>query len=272
MKSDNKQNEFIYTMLIGDENGLDVLIESLAQNKRIKIAGIIYNDKRPAAKQFANELYHKGFKIYAQPKYSETEKYHQFIEKIKALKADIAVCYSYDRILRSEILSIFPEGIYNLHGALLPQYRGGNALNWVLINGEKETGMTLHLMEESVDTGPIVLQKRVLIQSDDTAVTLSIKLKKAAQSILPKFWKMVEDKQVVSFKQDDSKASYYPKRNPDDGEFNWNQKPERIYNLIRGLVKPWPGAFYYENGKKHIIDWYIPYDEVVKKRNLFLHQ
>ncbi len=129
--------------------------------------------------------------------------------------------------------------------------------------------MTLHKMVEKVDAGPIALQKEVLIDRKDTAVTLREKLNNAAIELLPEFWKMVRSQELVLIEQDEAEATYVRCRKPEDGWFSWNQSAEEIYNLIRALVYPWPGAWYMAGKEKHIIQTFMEYEEVVRMKQEF---
>lgn len=142
-------------------------------------------------------------------------------------------------------------------------------MNWVLIHGETKTGMTVHKMVEKVDAGPIVLQKEVLIDKKDTAVTLREKLNNAAIELLPEFWQMVREEKLILKEQDESEATYVRCRKPEDGCFRWDQSAEEIYNLIRALVYPWPGAWYVTGQEKHIIQSFMEYEEVVRMKEKF---
>ena len=174
----------------------------------------------------------------------------------------------YSQIIVPEIFTIPPLGTINVHGALLPQYRGGNILNWVIINGETKTGVTLHYIDTGVDTGDIIAQKKFSIEFEDTARDVKKKIICGGLKLLEKELPKIYSRQNNRIKQDDSKAHHYSPRKPENGEFSWDWSSEKIYNLIRGLVKPWPGAFYYTpEGEKVVIDFFIPYSEVIAIQN-----
>lgn len=254
-------------VLIGDEYGLDTLYNSILGNNSIEIVGIICHKGKKAAESIATKICDNlNCEVILQPSRSEVEDYSCFVKRVQGLNADLAVCFSYDMILKKEVLQSFPKGIFNIHGALLPKYRGGNVLNWVIINGEKETGVTLHLMQETVDSGPIVLQKKVNIEFEDTALTLRSKLNDAGRDLLSEFWGLVTDDKIEAEPQNEEEATTVSKRRPEDGLFDWSWDTVRIYNMIRALVKPWPGAFYYENGKKITIDSFMPFGEVERMK------
>ena len=259
-------------VLIGDETGLLTLTNSL-NDERIKIVAIIFNQERIAAEDVASRLSKEiNCELIGQPTDKKSDKYEAFVCRVRALEAELAVCCSYDLILGSDILALFNKGVYNLHGALLPKYRGANVLNWVLINGEEKTGMTIHLMESTVDTGPIALQEEVEISFDDTALSLRDKLNKISLTLLDRFWKDVINNKICLKVQNENEATYVKRRKPEDGYFEWNQPTKEIYNKIRALVKPWPGAWYLYNGERIVIDEFMDFDKVEQMRNKILNE
>lgn len=181
--------------------------------------------------------------------------------------ADIGVSHGYSQIISPELLQMFPKGIINIHGALLPQYRGGNVLNWVLVNDEKETGVTIHYMDEGIDTGDIIAQVKIPIKKTDTAKTLRDKLNKNAGILFEKTWKLIKKDKIKRIPQDESKANYWPARKPKDGKIDFKKMNDKqIYNLVRALVNPWPGAYFYRNGKKITISTFTSLSRIKKLR------
>jgi methionyl-tRNA formyltransferase len=149
----------------------------------------------------------------------------------------------------------------NAHGSLLPKYRGRCPVNWVLINGETETGVTLHYMVEKPDAGDIVGQKRVEISFEDTALTLMGKLEKAAVLLLEETWPLIKKGRNRRTRMDLSKGSYFGGRKPEDGLIDWRRTNTEIYNLVRAVTHPYPGAFTYHNGRKMLIWRAVPEEE-----------
>jgi UDP-4-amino-4-deoxy-L-arabinose formyltransferase/UDP-glucuronic acid dehydrogenase (UDP-4-keto-hexauronic acid decarboxylating) len=183
----------------------------------------------------------------------------QWIKKITSLKPDIIFSFYYRKMICREILDIPALGAFNLHGSLLPAYRGRCPVNWVLINGEKRTGVTLHYMIDKPDAGDIVGQKEVEISFTDTARTLYDKLCLSAKELLDELLPLINKGQIHRQKQDLKAGSYYGGRRPEDGRIEWNKSAQDIYNLIRGVTEPYPGAFtFLENGEKLIIWWAEP--------------
>jgi len=175
------------------------------------------------------------------------------IQNIKNLAPDIILSVYYRSLISDEILKVAPFGAFNMHGSLLPKYRGRAPINWVLVKGEKETGATLHYMVAKADAGDIVGQKVVPIDNGDTALTLTKKVTVAACEIIKEVYPLIETKNLKPRKQDMSVSTYFGRRTPADGLINWHDNAQTIYNLIRAVTKPFPGAFFEENGKKIII-------------------
>ncbi len=146
-------------------------------------------------------------------------------------------------------------GALNLHGSLLPRYRGRSPVNWVLVQGETETGVTLHYMEEKPDRGDIVAQKRIPITPEDTALTLFAKMTPGAAELIRETYPLLRTGQAPRLPQDHSQASYFGGRRPEDGLIDWQMSAVEIYNLMRAVTHPYPGAFTSFQGRKLFIWW-----------------
>ena len=183
----------------------------------------------------------------------------QWIAKIAAINPDIIFSFYYRKMIGREILDLPRMGAFNLHGSLLPAYRGRCPVNWVIINGEAQTGVTLHYMIDKPDAGDIVGQKAIAIELLDTAKTLYDKLCRAAKELLDELLPLIKSNQIQRRKQNLAEGSYYGGRHPEDGRINWKKSAEEIYNLIRGVTDPYPGAFaFLDNDEKIIIWWAQP--------------
>ena len=187
------------------------------------------------------------------PTYTPEKLGAEDVQNIKNLAPDIILSVYYRSLISDEILKVAPLGAFNMHGSLLPKYRGRAPINWVLVKGEKETGATLHYMVAKADAGDIVGQKVVPISNEDTALTLTQKVTAAACEIIKEVYPLIETKNLKPRKQDMSISTYFGRRTPADGLINWNQNAQTIYNLIRAVTKPFPGAFFEDGGKKIII-------------------
>jgi len=180
----------------------------------------------------------------------------QWIEKIRQLRPDVIFSFYYRKMIASEILAIPQTGAFNLHGSLLPRYRGRCPVNWVLINGEKQTGVTLHYMIDKPDAGDIVGQKEVVIDFADTAKTLYDKLCNAAALLLDELLPGIKKGEIPRSKQNLAAGSYFGGRKPEDGRIDWNKSADEIYNLIRAVTEPYPGAQAVSESNEKIIIWW----------------
>jgi len=185
---------------------------------------------------------------------------YNYIGYIKNLNPDLIVVCGYKYIIRNEIFNIPRFKSINIHPSYLPNYRGQHVVNWAVANGENETGVTIHFVDKGIDTGDIIVQKKVPILFEDSANTLHDRIYHEACELLKCVLNTISlGKTIQAKKQDNSKASYFRPRNPEDGVIDWSREGIEIYNLIRALVKPWPGAYSYINDKK-IIFWDVHFE------------
>ncbi|WP_369788441.1 bifunctional UDP-4-amino-4-deoxy-L-arabinose formyltransferase/UDP-glucuronic acid oxidase ArnA [Rouxiella sp. WC2420] len=173
-----------------------------------------------------------------------------WVSRIRELQPDVIFSFYYRNMLSEEILSLAPNGGFNLHGSLLPRYRGRAPVNWALLNGETETGVTLHKMVKRPDAGDIVDQQVVSITPQDTALTLHGKVRDAAQALLQHYLPVMKKGEITLTPQDESQASYFGRRTAADGEIHWHKSATEINNLIRAVTEPYPGAFTYLGQRK----------------------
>jgi len=167
----------------------------------------------------------------------------EWVGMIAVVRPDMIFSFYYRRMLKEEILGLASRGAYNLHGSLLPAYRGRCPVNWVLVHGEQETGVTLHHMVRKADAGDIVGQRTVSISPEDTALTLYGKLCAAAGELLDELLPLMKEGRAPRIPQDISLGSYFGGRKPEDGRIDWQWPVKRIFNLIRAVTEPYPGAF-----------------------------
>lgn len=177
-----------------------------------------------------------------------------WVERIRELQPDIIFSFYYRNMLSEEVLSLAPKGGFNLHGSLLPRYRGRAPVNWALLNGETETGATLHKMVKRPDAGDIVGQQKVTITEGDTALTLHKKVLEAAQVLLKEQLPKLKNGTATFTKQNETEASYFGRRTAADGEILWHKSAREIDNLVRAVTEPYPGAFSYL-GQRKLIVW-----------------
>lgn len=174
----------------------------------------------------------------------------EWIDRIAALAPQVIFSFYYRKLLRPELLALAPRGALNMHGSLLPRYRGRAPVNWVLVNGETQTGVTLHYMDGKPDHGDIVAQRAVPIADDDTALTLLRKLTAAAAELLREVYPALCAGTAPRRPQDHAAATYFGGRKPADGRIDWNVTARQVYNLVRAVTHPYPGAFTSWNGQK----------------------
>lgn len=176
-----------------------------------------------------------------------------WVDRIKDAQPEVIFSFYYRNLLSEEILNCASVGAFNLHGSLLPKFRGRAPLNWVLVKGETETGVTLHRMVKRADAGDIVAQERVAIAAEDTALTLHHKLCETAKTLLAKSLPVIKTGHFPQTAQDETQATYFGGRSPKDGAISWEGSAAEANNLVRAVTEPWPGAFSYVGGSKFII-------------------
>ena len=184
-----------------------------------------------------------------------------WIERIRSWAPDLILSFYYRNMIHEEILKIPRLGAFNMHGSLLPKYRGRVPINWAILHGEKTTGVTLHHMVKRADAGDIVDQEAVPIGPDDTAQEVFSKCVTAARLVLLRQIDALTAGTAPRRAQDESQATYFGGRRPEDGQIDWTQSAENIYNLIRALTQPYPGAFTQVDGNKLFIWWAKPLKE-----------
>jgi methionyl-tRNA formyltransferase len=173
----------------------------------------------------------------------------EFVAELAELQPDLIVVIAYGQILRENLLSLPKHFCMNIHASLLPKYRGAAPINWAIINGDKESGVTTMKMDKGMDTGDILLMKKIVIEKDDTAQHLHDKLSEAGGPLALLTVDRLEEGQLKFIPQNDTEATYASKLKKEDGCLHWDQEAEAIRNRVRGL-EPWPGAFGFLRGKR----------------------
>jgi methionyl-tRNA formyltransferase len=220
------------------------------------IVGVITAPDKPAGRGM--KLQQSAVKKYAVEKgltvlQPEKLKNPQFLEELKVLKADLQIVVAF-RMLPEVVWNMPPMGTINVHGSLLPQYRGAAPINWAIINGEKETGVTTFKLQHEIDTGHILLQEGIPIGEDETAGELHDKMKEVGAQLLVKTIKGIADgslqeiPQTTVAEQQNIEIKHAPKIHTSTCLIDWNKSVDEIYNLVRGL-SPYPAAFTYLNEK-----------------------
>ncbi len=164
------------------------------------------------------------------------------VEKLKEINADVIVVVAYGQKISSEILNLPRYKCINIHASLLPKYRGAAPINWAIINGEEETGITSVIMQDKMDAGEIVMQKSIKIGQEETAGELEDRLSKLGAEILIDSLRQIETGNVKYTHQEEEFVTYAPKLKKGNGLINWNQGTNEIHNFVRGM-NPWPSAY-----------------------------
>ncbi len=182
-----------------------------------------------------------------QPTAIKTAEYH---DRLRSFKPDLFIVAAYGRILPGSLLNLPPLGTINVHGSLLPHYRGAAPIQWAVIKGDAETGITIMQMDEGMDTGDILLQESLPIEEDDTAGVLFQKMAELGSKTLIQALDRLRKDQLPPGKQDDSLATEAPLLKKEMGHLDWTRSARELHCLIRGL-DPWPLAYAFFNGKRY---------------------
>jgi len=238
----NVGHECLDALIQNDENILAVITHEDAPGEEIWFKSVA-----KLAKQY-------DIPVYAPASVNTPE----WIDRIRSWEPDLIFSFYYRNMIKEEILNIPRLGAFNMHGSLLPKYRGRAPINWAVLHGEKETGVTLHHMVKRADAGDIVDQEAVAIGPEDTAQDVFNKCVPAARLVLERQLDALTSGTAPRRKQVEAQSSYFGGRKPEDGRIDWTASAEKIYNLIRAVTLPYPGAFTTVNGNKLFIWWAKP--------------
>ena len=173
---------------------------------------------------------------------------------VKNYNIDVIISVNYLFLVKSDIINHPKILSFNVHGSLLPKYRGRTPHVWSIINNEKNTGMTAHVMDTGCDTGDIITKIIIPINENDTGFDILNKYRSEYYNLVKDVIKKIETGKLNLIKQDEKSSTYFGKRTPEDGKINWHWQKKRIKNWVRALAYPYPGAFSYFDNKKIIID------------------
>jgi methionyl-tRNA formyltransferase len=226
------------------------------------VAGVVTQPDRPkgrgqtlAASPVKQLAQREGLPILQPLKMKDPE----FLAALRSWQPDFIAVAAFGRILPQVVLDMPPKGCINVHASLLPKFRGAGPIQWALITGERETGITTMLMDAGMDTGAILLQEKVPIEPDDTAGTLSDKLSAVGGPLLVETLRRLKEGTLVAQPQDHSQATMAPLLQKEDGLIDWTRSASDIANRIRGTT-PWPGAFTYAGNERWTISRAYPED------------
>lgn len=231
---------------------------SLLFNKGVNVIGVFTHKDDPAEEQWFRSVEALARKnnvpVYTPDRVEELEWLAVMRDE---LRPDIIFSFYYRYLIPMGILGIASAGAYNMHGSLLPLYRGRAPVNWAVLNGEHKTGATLHHMTEEADAGDVVDQQEVSIGPSDSAAVVMERVRNAAELVLARQLEALLNGKASSVPQDHGRASVYGGRKPADGRINWNDSAVNIFNLIRAVTKPFPGAFSDEvNAGRRLLIWW----------------
>ena len=178
--------------------------------------------------------------------------------RLRAYAPDLVFSFMFRTLLPQAVLEIPRLGALNLHPSALPKYRGRSPINWALVHGETETGVSLHYMVEKPDRGDVVAQRHFPITSLDTALTLHRRATDEARILFRETYPLLRVGRAPRIPQDPAKASYFGGRRPEDGRIDWRWPVSRIYDLLRAVTHPYPGAFTVHAGRRLFVWWARP--------------
>lgn len=236
-------------LVFGDSPGVRMVLETLPKEHVIGVVGAAIRPQyHEELRQLAKEI---PVPLLIQPRATD-ETYEQFLIEIAVLKPQLIWVNSYSMKLHEDLLRIPSKGGINIHGALLPEYRGANPTQWAILNYETETGVTLHEMTASIDEGSIIDKRTVKLNFSDTYLDVYNRINLATRELIRENLLSICELDWAAQKQDESNATYRRRRKPEDGCFDWSWPVVDIYNLIRALVQPLPGAFYLNTNNEEI--------------------
>ena len=237
-------------------------------NSRHKVVAVVCQPDKPSGR--GNKLISCPAKIKAEqlniPVYQFSKIRVDGVDTLKQLNADIMVTAAYGQILSQEIIDICPNGIINVHGSLLPKYRGASPIQQAIIDGEKETGITIMKTEAGIDTGDVLCFKKQEICKDDTYGTLSEKLSHLGADLCVEALNLIEDKKAVFVPQNNELASHTKMIKKENTKIDFNKTPNEIVNLIRGL-NPNPVAYFDINENSYKVFSAKPINYVGDEKN-----
>ncbi len=178
-----------------------------------------------------------------EPDIVEDPRSPEVFERVRAAAPDLLFSFYYRGLLPEAVLRLPPRGAFNIHGSLLPRFRGRAPVNWAVLKGETETGATLHVMTSRADAGDIVDQEAVPIGPDDTALDVQRRVTAAAVTVLTRRLEELETGRAPRIPQDEARATKFPRRTPEDGRIDWSWSAKQVHDLVRAVTHPWPGAF-----------------------------
>lgn len=235
------------------EVGHDCL--SLLLERGDNVVALITHEDSPTEKIWfktpAQAARAKGVAVHTPEKVGTPE----WVERIAQMRPDLILSVYYRNMISTRVLGLAPLGAFNMHGSLLPRYRGRAPINWAVLNGEHRIGMTLHRMVKEPDAGAVVDQEGVDIGPRDTAEQAFRKVLPCARLVLARQIDALLSGTARETPQDESQATYFGGRKPEDGRIDWGQTSAQVFNLVRAVTDPYPGAFT-DVGPSRLMVWW----------------
>jgi methionyl-tRNA formyltransferase len=250
MIEQNPAQNKLSIVFMGTSELSEVILKILLENN-YNITGVFTKpDAKIGRKQELSETpVKKMAKKHNMPIFQPAKFDEAAVENLKKINPDLIIVAAYGKIIPQAVLNIPKFGCINVHASLLPKYRGPSPVQNAILDGEKETGITIMLMDKNVDTGDILTQEKVAIDPEDSSATLMEKLSQTGAKMLLETIHLWVQGKIKSQPQDNSLATYCKLIQREDGHINWAEKAEKIYNRYRAL-NPWPGIFAcWENGR-----------------------
>ncbi len=255
------KTKFNSLVLVGDYWGLNLLLKYIP---REKVKCLVCSSIRPQyitnIRKVADDL---GVKCLVQPTYKSSH-YSGFIEQLQSFEFDLLVCNSYSLLLTNDFLKLVNFNAINIHPSYLPKNRGPHPTQWVIIKGETETGVTMHYMDKKFDTGDITCQKKIVIDHEDTWISLDKKISCVTEEIIRENILKVLDGKLQRIAQEETECSTNGKLDEKFPKIDFaTMNNLQIYNLIRAQLPPLKGAYVEDSsGILHYIEKFVPFDQI----------
>lgn len=226
-------------VFFGSKDRAILCLRELLKHNWIDVASVVTYKEDDKYKYWSGDFpkyaLSKGLNVYYQP---------------EEIDADVYILCGYNRRLPEELIQIPKKGTINLHAGKLPEYRGASVMNWAIINGETQGACTIHCVAKEFDSGDILAERSYDIRYVDTIADVRNKVNEIFPKLLLSVLRQIQNGTVRRKRQDETKARYWNSRKPEDGMIDWSKSPREIYNLVRALTHPYPGAYTYIEEEK----------------------
>lgn len=232
-------------------------LEAILNERKDEIVSVVTHPGSPTTAQELENLAEE----YGIPTLSpEKINRRKSVEELSSYHPDLMILAGYNQILKKQVIEIPSIGCINLHGGRLPDYRGASVINWAMINGESEIGLSIIYVDTGIDTGDIIAETSFPLNYEDTIKEVQERVIELFPPLLLKTLDQIRDGTEQRKVQNQKEGKYWHKRKPEDGEIDWNKSALDVYNFVRALTHPYPGAFTYHKDKKIIVWSSKPYE------------